>query len=655
MRRLLATVALTVGLTAPAAAATPTAHEFSQGITAASSPDDIAAGPDGNLWFVESNGDRIARITSLGQVTEFTLTGVANPGGITAGPDGNMWFTESSASTTTKAIGRITPSGAITETIFTHSPVSTLNGVTAGPDGTLWFTDGFGGVGRADTLGNPPILSYADFHGFPDEIVTGADGKLWFTETDSGTGHKIARMDPTGFSPTSEPDEFTITDEPRDIAAGPDGKIWFTQGNGTTGAIGRLDPNASNPGSTITYLTPGLTSDPRGIVAGPDGNMWVAEGGDLIGRITPSGSITEFSAGITSIASPSRIAAGPDGNLWFTEFFAQRVARINTALEPMRFTDPGRIEIPGNIPPVAEPYPAKIEVSGLQGTVTDVNVRFNGLHHAFADDVEALLVGPQGQKALLIADSTGGMARDVAAGPVLTFDDEGVTSPTWLVSGVFKPIVPSTSPTFDAPAPAGPYGSALSLFDGTNPTGTWELWVRDDTPGFTGVLTGWSLDIRTTGPPPQEIPGPPIQVPVPGPTTTVTMPGPTVTAPADTTRPGLRLSGPPARTTQTAFRAGPKLTVTPSEPVTLDVTMSVKPKTVSVANTDALLLFDRTIKATRATPITVKPATRFLGRPKKAFRATLRIVASDAAGNCTTVTRTITVAPDKKKTRSTRR
>ena len=42
-------------------------------------------------------------------------------------------------------------------------------------------------------------------------------------------------------------------------------------------------------------------------------------GKDRIGRITPTGTVTEFSAGITLGAGPSEITAGPDGNLWFTE------------------------------------------------------------------------------------------------------------------------------------------------------------------------------------------------------------------------------------------------------------------------------------------------------------------------------------------------
>ena len=57
----------------------------------------ITAGPDGNLWFTENNGNRIGRISPGGEhtVTQFLIpTSNSFPTGITAGPDGNLWFTD---------------------------------------------------------------------------------------------------------------------------------------------------------------------------------------------------------------------------------------------------------------------------------------------------------------------------------------------------------------------------------------------------------------------------------------------------------------------------------------------------------------------------------------------------------------------------------
>jgi Protein of unknown function (DUF3089)/Divergent InlB B-repeat domain len=63
----------------------------------AESPRAGPRGPDGNLWFTESEGNRIGRISPLtGEVTEFStgITPESFPNKIAAGPDGNLWFTE---------------------------------------------------------------------------------------------------------------------------------------------------------------------------------------------------------------------------------------------------------------------------------------------------------------------------------------------------------------------------------------------------------------------------------------------------------------------------------------------------------------------------------------------------------------------------------
>ena len=70
--------------------------EFSTGMSVGSGPAGITAGPDGNLWFTEYDGNRIGRITTSGFITEFSagISAGARPLGITTGPDHNLWFTE---------------------------------------------------------------------------------------------------------------------------------------------------------------------------------------------------------------------------------------------------------------------------------------------------------------------------------------------------------------------------------------------------------------------------------------------------------------------------------------------------------------------------------------------------------------------------------
>lgn len=92
--------------------------EYSQGITAGEQPQDLAAGPDGAMWFTEFiqygspsqyriRGSKIGRITMNGKITEYYSRGFnphSAPTGIAAGPDGNMWFVQFNADQT----GRVT-------------------------------------------------------------------------------------------------------------------------------------------------------------------------------------------------------------------------------------------------------------------------------------------------------------------------------------------------------------------------------------------------------------------------------------------------------------------------------------------------------------------------------------------------------------------
>jgi sugar lactone lactonase YvrE len=102
-------------------------------------PYGIAAGPDGNLWFTESDNNKIGRIApdGVGVIKEFPLPMADSyPTGITAGPDGNVWFTEYNGN----KIGRITPAGEIMEFPLPIAD-SYPYGITAGSDGNLWFTE----------------------------------------------------------------------------------------------------------------------------------------------------------------------------------------------------------------------------------------------------------------------------------------------------------------------------------------------------------------------------------------------------------------------------------------------------------------------------------------------------------------------------------
>jgi subtilisin-like proprotein convertase family protein len=176
---------------------------------------------------------------------------------------------------------------------------------------------------------------------------------------------------------------------------------------------------------------------------------------------------------------------------------------LNRGAEALTFSNLNSIAIPASgTEGIANPYPSVINVSGLAGTIADVNVTINGLSHTFPDDIDILLVGPGGQKIILLSDAGG--PHDIV-NLTLTFDDEALTFPSngnTLVSGLFKPVNYTgnggPNDVFPLPAPAGPYGSLLSAFDGSNPNGDWKLFVVDDEGHDVGrIANGWTLEIAT--------------------------------------------------------------------------------------------------------------------------------------------------------------
>jgi virginiamycin B lyase len=110
-------------------------------------PQAIAAGPDGNIWITETNANKIARMTTGGRVTEFTIpTAAANPNAIISGNVDTLWFNEVGKN----KIARITTSGGITEyqlpntsgSFATVAAFATCTTACAPNDG-VWLLDHF--------------------------------------------------------------------------------------------------------------------------------------------------------------------------------------------------------------------------------------------------------------------------------------------------------------------------------------------------------------------------------------------------------------------------------------------------------------------------------------------------------------------------------
>jgi len=94
----------------------------------------IVAGADGNLWVTETTKNKVAKVTTSGTFTEYTLpTTNSYPNGMTRGPDGNLWVALNIG-----GVDKITPAGVVTEYPFPDR-FNPPNGIATGPDGNLWM------------------------------------------------------------------------------------------------------------------------------------------------------------------------------------------------------------------------------------------------------------------------------------------------------------------------------------------------------------------------------------------------------------------------------------------------------------------------------------------------------------------------------------
>lgn len=341
-------------------------------------PQGITAGSNGALWMTDS-GNQIVESSPSGVMTTFPLprTGV-NATAITSGPDSNIWFVETSGN----AIGKLTVPGScatngagvdhpdvgpgvpvtITLTVLdcgsgpvtqatTTTTTTPPGGCTATPlisevsaavasgqsvarsttfnapsclgDYMVTSTATADGVaiGTASvtyTVAVPGLVGYPvnNAKARPLFVTPASDGNLWFTQDccAPGTdGHVVVQMSTTGTITTFT----TLRGRAREVTWGPDGKVWLAEDAypQPTTSIASLDTS----GQTILELP---TQEPsiNAMAAGPDGNVWFAAsnsvgGGDL-GRVRPDGRIKLFH--VLSSGAPGSVAAGPDGNMWFT-------------------------------------------------------------------------------------------------------------------------------------------------------------------------------------------------------------------------------------------------------------------------------------------------------------------------------------------------
>ncbi|MBY0524478.1 MAG: hypothetical protein K2R98_13815 [Gemmataceae bacterium] len=284
-----------------------------------STPFQIAAGSDGNLYSTALLADAILRTTPGGVTTSIAAGSGSHPLGITAGA-ASMFFTGASD------IGELRlDTQAITH--FALPAGSAPTGGIVAAFGDVWYTYAHG-IGRLNTsTGAVTLYATAMAYSFPLRLTAGGDQKIWFTEAN---GNNISRLDPSTGSITqfALPEDYAV---PVGVTAGPDGNVWFVSMVGDNGdGVYRITPD----GTLAAFHTPTAWSQPQAIVTGPDGNLWVAEyGSGKLAKVLPDGTMTEFDLP-TAASGPYGIAAGAGNTVWFTESSASKIGVLTLDVCP---------------------------------------------------------------------------------------------------------------------------------------------------------------------------------------------------------------------------------------------------------------------------------------------------------------------------------
>jgi subtilisin-like proprotein convertase family protein len=157
------------------------------------------------------------------------------------------------------------------------------------------------------------------------------------------------------------------------------------------------------------------------------------------------------------------------------------------------------------IPINGTPTSSAIEVSGQTGRVSKVTVALGKFHHPRADEVDVLLVSPDGKTSVVMSDLCGGDIPGYSWSFSQDFALRMGTSSGECGGFFYRPSDAISSDGIDTfpGAPPGPvsglYRVTFDQFLGAVPNGTWRLYVTDDHPlTYDGAIDyGWVLNIET--------------------------------------------------------------------------------------------------------------------------------------------------------------
>ncbi len=279
-------------------------------------------------------------ITVAGRIVEFDIPPQSNgqprvPVEIVVGPDNHLWFRAS------PQIGRMSMDGRHFRFFDAPPAVNGFGGfgIAVGSDGNIWFPTGLG-IARMHLSGafeEFPLPNLLD----GQAIVAGHDGNLWVLGI-----YNVYRVTTAGVV-TTIPLPVPVDGTGNHIANGPDGNVWFTAGGAYGALVGRV-----TPAGVITEFSAGQMGGLLGIATGHDGYIWLTRQGNgpgenAIDRMTTGGAVSILvqlpdsttPAPQVPTGSPMVITAGEGDAMYYTTYLDQPLNHIGRVTSEGRVTE----------------------------------------------------------------------------------------------------------------------------------------------------------------------------------------------------------------------------------------------------------------------------------------------------------------------------
>ena len=318
--------------------------------TAISGPSHLAMAADGTLYFVEATAHRIRKIGTDGKIYTVAGTGEAgvtpdgelpaeaplsSPQGLAIGTDGSLYFAEGGSHRIRRIYQRdgkryIETVAGTGEAGFsgdggpaTGAKLDGPTGIAMGPDGSLYLIDR--GNQRVRRVGPDGVIATVA-GGAPPDVLNRGD-----------------------YGPAAQ----AWLSEPYAVAVSPDGTLYIvdrsdrrvrrvTQDGIITTFAGR-DMFSFEPDDGKQAIDVSLVS-PVGVAIGPDGSVYIAEEfGARVRRVTPDGVITTAAGSYTGLEGtagslpttvklnrPQGLLVSPEGMLYMSETQGNRIRKIGT-------------------------------------------------------------------------------------------------------------------------------------------------------------------------------------------------------------------------------------------------------------------------------------------------------------------------------------